>query len=262
MSRELREDGFNQLAVHSLLTKNGQSDGDKELVERARKGDQDAFSELIRAHRAEAYGWANKITRDPHLAEDIVQEALIRAFLHLGTLVDASRFLPWLHRIIRNQAYMKLRRGGPFGKEVPFTSWGQKSHHAEYRSMGDSQSMDWGDIDRILFRMSNSASEQAEQSGDIMRNLMRRELMQDLRALLHGLSKRERQIFEAHFFGELSPNEIALLFEMTTANVYNLLSRSKTKVQKERIRVAISLYVRQRAEQGMKRVHILRPPNI
>lgn len=87
-------------------------EADRELVERARSGDQEAFSELVRTHRAKAYGWANKITRDAYLAEDIVQDALIRAFLHLGALADTSRFLPWLQTIVRNQAYMKLRRGG------------------------------------------------------------------------------------------------------------------------------------------------------
>lgn len=237
---------------------------DNALVERARKGDQDAFSELVRRHRAQAFGWANSITRDAYLAEDIVQEALIRAFLHLGNLIDTGRFLPWLNRIIRNQAYMKLRRGGPYGKERPFTALGSANGWmgTEGSRAEDAGADDWSDVDRILFRLSRSAAEEAKQSADPEKGLLRCELLQNLRDLLHCLSDRERQIFEAHFFGELSPAEIAEMFGTSTSNVYNLLSRSRGKVQKERIRVSIGIYVQRRAELGHKRVNILPPPQL
>ncbi|MFK7692939.1 RNA polymerase sigma factor [Paenibacillus sp. HJGM_3] len=247
--------------LRALQTGSAETD-DRELVERARGGDQEAFSELVRKHRAQAFGWANHITRDEHMAEDVVQDALIRAFLHLGTLVDTGRFLPWLQRIIRNQAYMKLRRGGPFGKERPFSGFRSASADAEEGSRGDVPAMDWSNIDHILFRLSRSAQAAAENSHDPASSLLRRELMDGLRALLHCLGKRERQIFEAHFFGELSPAEIAAIFETSTANVYNVLSRSRSKVQRERIRVSIRLYVQRRADLGLRRVHILPPPQL
>ncbi|MBP1993764.1 RNA polymerase sigma factor [Paenibacillus eucommiae] len=252
----------NSLELMQGFKANPGKDAERELVERARSGDQDAFSELVRKHRAQAFGWANTITRDTYLAEDVVQDALIRAFLHLGTLMDTGRFLPWLQRIIRNQAYMKLRRGGPYGKECPFTSFVPSTANAADSSGGDSNPMDWGDIDRILFRLSRSAAEEAQRSSDPVKGLLRRELMDNLQVLLGCLGKRERQIFEAHFFGELSPAEIAAMFETTTANVYNLLSRSRSKVQKERIRVSIRLYVQRRAELGLKRVNILPAPQL
>jgi RNA polymerase sigma factor (sigma-70 family) len=237
---------------------------ERELVELARGGDRAAFSELVRLHRAQALGWATSIARDTYMAEDIVQEALIRAFLHLGKLVDTDRFLPWLQRIIRNQAYMKLRRGGPFGKETPFAGI-VRSHGggpAAEPSAGNEADTDWTDLDRILFRMSKLNASGDRRDSDPARRLLRKELLDSLHALLHGLTKRERQIFEAHFFGELPPEEIAALFGMTRANVYNLLSRSRAKVQKERIRVAISGYVRTRAELGKPAVNILRPPSL
>lgn len=235
---------------------------ERELVEQARGGDRSAFGELVRLHRAQALGWATSIARDTYMAEDIVQEALIRAFLHLGTLVDTDRFLPWLQRIIRNQAYMKLRRGGPFGKETPFAGI-VRSHGGGQPAdptAGNEPDTDWTDLDRILFRMSGSNDSGNRRDSDPARRLLRKELLDSLRALLHGLTKRERQIFEAHFFGELPPEEIAALFGTTRANVYNLLSRSRAKVQKERIRVAITGYVRTRAELGKRSVNILPPP--
>lgn len=157
---------------------------------------------------------------------------------------------------------MKLRRGGPFAKEQPFAGFNSQSGNSESGYDGDSDSMDWGDIDRILFRMARSAAEEAQQGSDPIKGILRKELMEQLSSLLNCLSRRERQIFEAHFFRELSPEEIAQLFDTTRANVYNLLSRSRTKVQKERIRVTIQMYVRQRAELGQKRINILQSPQI
>ena len=82
---------------------------DRDLVKYAQAGEHEAFGELVRRHRSKVYGYARTITRESYLAEDIVQEALIRAFMHLGKLVDVQRFLPWVHRIVRNQAYTRLK---------------------------------------------------------------------------------------------------------------------------------------------------------
>jgi RNA polymerase sigma factor (sigma-70 family) len=227
----------------------GRGNTERELVDRARSGDNEAFGELVRMHRAQALGWAGSLTQDSYLAEDIVQEALIRAFLHLGTLTDAGRFMPWLHRIVRNQAYMKLRRGGPFGKEHPFTSLGQKS-------------VDWSDIDCILFHLTDYSMEEAKNRYDPEASLIRKEMLQSIHLLISCLNKRERSIFEARFFGELPPAEIAELFNTTTANVYNSLSRSRTKLQKERIRISIQGYVEKRAELGLPKRKILATPHL
>src|SRR4051794_17419442 len=98
------------------------------LVIRARSGDMDAFAELMRRHRAQAVGWVNSMINDQHMSEDVVQEAMSKAFLHMGSLMDSRRFTPWLYRIVRNQAYLKLRRGGPFAKERPFASFGKVNY--------------------------------------------------------------------------------------------------------------------------------------
>jgi RNA polymerase sigma factor (sigma-70 family) len=232
---------------------------ERELVDQARSGDSDAFGELVRRHRAKALGLAGKLTQDSFLAEDIVQEALIRAFLHLGTLMDSGRFMPWLHRIVRNQAYMKLRRGGPFAKETPFASFAPKKDNSNAAGTGI-EMKDWSDIDHILYHLVDQAEQQARSNHDPEGSLIRKEMLQGFHLLLNCLNKRERDIFEARFFGELPPAEIAALFGTTTANVYNSLSRSRAKLQKERMRISISVYVQKRAELGLPKRKILSPP--
>ncbi|MFC5407631.1 RNA polymerase sigma factor [Cohnella soli] len=236
-----------------------------ELVEQARAGNREAFDELVRKHRAAALGIANRMVRDAHMAEDVVQDAIIRAFMHLGTLMDAGKFTQWLSRIVRNQALLKLRRGGPYAKERPFSglapgrgsSHGPMTRDAFYDADGET---DWTDIDRILFRLQSAATEESRRLADPSECLARREMLEGLRSLLHVLNKRERSIFEAHFFGELPPAEIAKLLGTTSASVYNSLSRARVKVRQERTRVTLSLYVKRRAELGLPRRKVLSPP--
>ena len=70
------------------------------LVERAREGDRHAFAELIRLAGARLDATARLILRDPDLAQDAVQETLIRAWRSLPGLRDPSTFDHWLHSLV------------------------------------------------------------------------------------------------------------------------------------------------------------------
>jgi len=70
-----------------------------ELVERARAGDHDAFSILVRASTPRLYGAAKLILRDPDRAQDAVQEALVLAWRHIRALRDPGAWDAWLYRL-------------------------------------------------------------------------------------------------------------------------------------------------------------------
>jgi len=70
------------------------------LVERAKRGDRIAFAELVRASGARLDGTARLILRDPDLAQDAVQETLIRAWRSLPGLRDPGVFDHWLHSLV------------------------------------------------------------------------------------------------------------------------------------------------------------------
>jgi RNA polymerase sigma-70 factor (ECF subfamily) len=82
----------------------------RELIERARRGDHDAFASLVDAHLARLDAAARLILRDGELARDAVQEALIRAWRDLPGLRDPDRFDAWLHRLTVNACLDLLRR--------------------------------------------------------------------------------------------------------------------------------------------------------
>ena len=80
------------------------------LVDRAKRGDDEAFDALARTVGDRCMAIAHRILRDGDLAEDAVQAALIIAWRELRTLRDPERFEPWLHRILTNECYAAARR--------------------------------------------------------------------------------------------------------------------------------------------------------
>ena len=83
---------------------------DGALIERARKGDADAFDELARQRIDSVYRTALGILGNPADARDATQEALISAWRSLGSLREVERFDAWLYRITLNAARMVARK--------------------------------------------------------------------------------------------------------------------------------------------------------
>ena len=87
------------------------SGDDAAAVARARRGDEDAFRVLVERHSRSVYRLAYRMTGRPEDAEDVVQEAFVRAFRQLGRFEARSHFATWLYRIAFNCAidYMRAR---------------------------------------------------------------------------------------------------------------------------------------------------------
>jgi RNA polymerase sigma-70 factor (ECF subfamily) len=82
----------------------------RELVERAGRGDHDAFALLVSAYATRLDAAARLILRDPELARDAVQNAMVRAWRDLPGLRDPERFDAWLHRLLVNSCLDEARR--------------------------------------------------------------------------------------------------------------------------------------------------------
>ena len=80
------------------------------LVVAAKSGDSHAFEELVFRYEQRALAVALRITKNREDAEDVVQETFHKAFLHLHSFQQNSRFSTWLTRITMNEAFMLLRR--------------------------------------------------------------------------------------------------------------------------------------------------------
>jgi RNA polymerase sigma-70 factor, ECF subfamily len=84
---------------------------DRELVERARSGDRDAFEVLAAGIVDHLYGVARLVLRDADRAEDAAQEALVRCWRDLPSLREVDRFDAWVGRILMHAINDEFRRG-------------------------------------------------------------------------------------------------------------------------------------------------------
>jgi RNA polymerase sigma-70 factor (ECF subfamily) len=90
-----------------------------ELVERAQRGDREAFDALASAAYHRLYAIARRILRDGYAAEDAVQDALVNVWRELRGLRDPAAFDAWLHRLLVNACRDHARRTRRRAIEVP-----------------------------------------------------------------------------------------------------------------------------------------------
>ena len=84
-----------------------------QLVRRAKRGDDSAFEELVRRYDRNVFRIAQHITQNREDAEDVVQDAFLKAYGNLAQFQEQSKFYTWLVRIAVNEALMRLRRRRP-----------------------------------------------------------------------------------------------------------------------------------------------------
>jgi RNA polymerase sigma-70 factor, ECF subfamily len=83
---------------------------ERELVERAMHGDEEAFDAIVGLVGDSMHSVARRILRDTNLAQDATQQALLDAWRHLPTLRDPDRFEAWTHRLLVRACYAEARR--------------------------------------------------------------------------------------------------------------------------------------------------------
>lgn len=88
------------------------------LVRRARGGDQHAFAALYQAHYRRVYALCLRLTADVAAAEELTQEAFVRAWQKLETFRGEALFSTWLHRLTVNEVLQWQRRHRPWLKRV------------------------------------------------------------------------------------------------------------------------------------------------
>lgn len=111
--------------------------GDEALVEAARAGDTEAFGALYRRHSAQIYALCKRLCGRESEAEEMVQEAFVRAWQRLDRFHGHAAFGTWLHRLTVNTVLSSWRAAGRYRKRVvAIDGHDEISHPAERRTPG------------------------------------------------------------------------------------------------------------------------------
>jgi RNA polymerase sigma-70 factor (ECF subfamily) len=170
---------------------------DAELVERARAGEVEAFDRLVMRHRGRLYDLARHITGQTEAAQDVVQEALLRAFRSLDSLRDGTRFGQWLNTIVRRQSLQWHRDG----RRTP-----QPTESA------------------ALYSLVGAAAPPPALSGEVVALV---------REALGVLSQRHQQVMILHYLEGFTCEEIAGRLGVSAGRVKRILYDSRRKARTE-----------------------------
>jgi RNA polymerase sigma-70 factor (ECF subfamily) len=185
------------VSVGPLMAEDQREGSEDTLVQRAQRGDKQAFATLYRLHNKRVYSVCLRMTRDVAEAEDLVQEAFMQGFRNLNSFRGDSAFPTWLHRIAVNTVLMKLRSR----KSPPLLSLDEPVSTRSpslKRELGKQDQSLCGAIDRIA-----------------------------LRRAIEELPRGARQIFELHEFEGYEHHEIAELLRCSIGNSKSQLHKAK-----------------------------------
>jgi RNA polymerase sigma-70 factor (ECF subfamily) len=185
--------------------------GEADLVEKARGGNVRAFTELVTRYERNIFRLALHITQNREDAEDVLQEAFLKAFQHLDQFQGQSKFYTWIVRIAVNEALMKLRK--------------RKSD----RTVSLDEELDTGED--TLVREIAVWGEDPEQL------YSREELQQILNQAIQSLSAPYRTVFALRDIEELSTEETAAALGLTIAAVKSRLLRARLMLREKLTRL-------------------------
>lgn len=111
--------------INPFTERNDMDSTDIALVESAQKGDKEALEKLILKHQAWIYNIALRMVLNPHDAEDVTQEILIKIITKLSTFKGKSSFRTWLYRIVANHV-INMKKGHCEMKITNFKGYGQE----------------------------------------------------------------------------------------------------------------------------------------
>jgi RNA polymerase sigma-70 factor, ECF subfamily len=176
------------------------------LIQRVQAGDAEAFYELVRPYERAVFIAAVAIVKNDADAEEVAQEAVLKAFKALGRFRQESKFSTWLIQITINEAKMKLR----------------KDRRHLYESIEQGQQSDDGDYIPREFADWREIPSQA---------LERRELRDALTRALESLPEKYRTILILRDVNHLSITETAQALGLSEANVKTRLSRARLQMR-------------------------------
>lgn len=184
-----------------LLTDPAEQFNEETLIRRIRDGEHELFYQLIHPYERRVYSTALAISRNEADAEDIAQEAVLKAFKNIRQFRAESRFSTWLIQITVNEARMRIRR----------------RHTNKIEPIVDHQDEDGNYVPKDFADWREIPSESLE----------RKEIRQKLAEALATLGEKYREVFVLRDMQHLSIEETAKALGISSASVKTRLLRAR-----------------------------------
>ena len=181
---------------------------DTNLIREAQQGNHRAFEELIRQYDQQVLRLALHLTGSPDDAQDIYQEAFLKAYKSVGNVRFECSFYTWIYRIVTNLCLDHLRK-----KQV---------RKEESAVVNDSDGEEFSLLDTV-------SDDRAAHNPE--RDLMRRELGRKIGKALSRLTERERMVFELKHYQGLKLRTIGEMLNTTEETAKNTLFRATQKLR-------------------------------
>lgn len=179
---------------------------DERLVERAKKGDADAFEVLVSRYERKVYNLAYRLTGHHEDASDLAQDAFVRVYTRLADFRGDSSFATWLYRIVTNACKDELRRR----RRQTVTSLDQPMEN------------DDGEMTRQVEDAHTDTPEQAVE---------RQEVQRAVQLAINSLDEHFRMVLVMRDIQELSYNEIADVLGENLGTVKSRLNRARNALK-------------------------------
>ncbi len=193
----------------SVESANAIADSDALAVERTLAGDRDAFRVLVERHSQSVFRLAYRMTGNRHDAEEVVQEAFLRAYQKLGQFASRANFGTWVYRIAANYAIdrMRQRRKEEARREAPRAEGHEKTESDPVNLVHDGK----------------PTPERLTQSIEL-----RKQMQQALAALSHA----ERTAFVMRHWEGCGIEEIAAVLKSNSGSAKNTVFRAVQKLRR------------------------------
>jgi RNA polymerase sigma-70 factor (ECF subfamily) len=176
------------------------AESETQLIARAQRGDEAAFTALYEAHKRRVYSLCLRMTGNTAEAEDLSQEAFMQLFRKISTFRGESAFSTWLHRLAVNVVLMHLRKKGL--QLIPLDEPDNSQDEPVKRDYGDDDQRLKGSVDRI-----------------------------SLGRAISGLPPGYRTVFVLHDVEGYEHNEIAEIMECSVGNSKSQLHKARMKLR-------------------------------
>jgi RNA polymerase sigma-70 factor (ECF subfamily) len=178
------------------------------LVRSAQRGDRAAFEELVRHYDQAVLRLAMHLTGSEHEAQDIYQEAFLKAYKNIGRFRFECSFYTWIYRIVTNLCLDNIRKKQVRKEDAPVAT--------------DSQGEQYDVLAQVADRRAGANPE---------RDLMRRELGGKIARALDRLTPRERMVFELKHYQGLKLRTVGEMLNTTEETAKNTLFRATQKLR-------------------------------